>query len=131
MKIISPQLIRFIFVGSVNMVLSYSIFLICIYFFYFHYTLALIVEYFFGILNSYFWNRRWTFKSDGNVKKEIRKFIFVYLVMFGLNYVLLSIFIDLINMRVFFAQMVAIIIITPVTFLAHKMWSFVKKETHN
>ena len=130
-KIITPQLVKFVFIGSINTVLCYTIFLLCIYFFHLHYVIALIVDYIFGILISYFWNRRWTFKSNGKISKEIRKFIFVYLVAFVLNYVSLLIFIDFFGIEAIFAQIIAIAIITPLTFLSHKMWSFVEKELKN
>jgi putative flippase GtrA len=48
-------------------------------------TLAKAISYSVGVLNSYFWNRRWTFGSQAGAGKTLLPFILVNLVGTGIN----------------------------------------------
>jgi putative flippase GtrA len=48
-------------------------------------TLAKAISYGIGVLNSYFWNRRWTFGSQAGAAKTLLPFVLVNLVGTGIN----------------------------------------------
>lgn len=123
-ELLSLQLIKFGWVGVLNTVLGYAIFFVCIYIFKLHYSLALIIEYIFGISNSYIWNKLWTFKSKNRANKEIFKFIIVYIISLVFNYAILFLLIDILNIKAAISQIIALIIIFPITFIGHKRWTF-------
>ena len=123
-KNIILQITRFVFVGGVNAVLSYSIFLLSVYFFNLHYAFALVIGYIFGIINSYVLNSRFTFNAKRQHTETFGKFVMVYIMIFFLNYILLYIFIDYILWNPAISQIVALSITVPTTFISHKYWSF-------
>lgn len=51
-------------------------------------VVATLVSQVLGLLNSYFWNKHFTFESKKKSKMEVFKFILVYLVAFAVDYVL-------------------------------------------
>jgi putative flippase GtrA len=48
-------------------------------------ALAKAISYGVGVLNSYFWNRRWTFGSQAGAGKTLLPFVLVNLVGTGIN----------------------------------------------
>ncbi|MBT3538542.1 GtrA family protein [Candidatus Parcubacteria bacterium] len=125
-RFLNRQFIMFVVIGSINTALGYGVYIACLYFLSMHYALALVVEYIFGIINSYIWNRRFTFRSKKQHSETFGKFVMVYVVMFLLNYIFLYIFIDILHWHVAASQIVALMLIVPITFVAHKSWSFSK-----
>ncbi len=123
----SSQLIKFILIGILNALVNYLSYLFFLYLLSF-YLLALIGSHIITVLHSYFWNRFWTFKYQGNHLKEIGKFFLIYLVSFGLNLVLLPIMVELFNIQAGVAQLIPLVLITALgftfNFLGLKFWAF-------
>jgi putative flippase GtrA len=118
------QISRFVIVGFINVIISYITYALAL--FYFSILVSLILSYIIGILNSYLWNRAWTFESKNNKKKELIRFIAVYAFVFLINYILLFIIIYHINIDSRIAQIIVLPITTIISFIGHKYWSFVK-----
>lgn len=112
-----------------NTFVGYTIFLISVYLLHIHYVFALIVEYTVSILHSYVWNKKWTFRSANNVGGEIVKFFCVYVTMFVFNYAFLLVLINFFKIEAALAQIIAIIFLTPITFVLHKKWSFYYRKS--
>jgi putative flippase GtrA len=92
-----------------------------------HYIIAQVVSYCCGLINSYLFNKKWTFKSTIKINlREIGKFIAVNLITFLITIGLLYLFeqnteYDLITIKLF-----ATAIGMVVNFMGSKLWVFVE-----
>jgi putative flippase GtrA len=114
---------RFIFVGVLNTIVGYGAYFILIYL-NIYYILALLISSVIGITHSFIWNKKWTFKSKGDVRKESIRFISVYGIAFLINLVILALFVEKFMLNPKIAQVFALGIVTLVSFFGHKHWSF-------
>jgi dolichol-phosphate mannosyltransferase len=90
----------------------------------FHYLPAAVCSFVVAVSNNYFWNRRWTFRHRrGNVYYQGMRFLVVSVVALGLNLLLLQGLIALGAGKIV-AQAIAIVLVTPFSFSANKLWSF-------
>lgn len=95
-----------------------------------------------GVINSFVWNRNWTFKSKNNWKKEFLMFIG----MFFLSYIPQLILINLLNTyaefptiqftllsrdilinHAYICQLIGIVFFTVLNFICNKYFTFRKK----
>ncbi len=92
------QLIKFALIGVSNTLVDYGVTfalnaLFGIFF------LARIIGYVCGILNSYFWNTRWTFREERRRDaREIVSFLIVNLVTLGISLLLQGLFRDVLHL---------------------------------
>ena len=70
-KITSIQLLKYGLVGISNSLI----------------TLADVIGYIAGLINSFIWNKKWVFKSHNRIEKEMALFIGGFLICFGLQFV--------------------------------------------
>lgn len=117
------QISRFIFVGILNTIVGYGAYFIFLHF-NIYYVQALFIAYMIGIIHSYIWNKKWTFKSKENVKREILKFVLVYGITLLINLFLLAFFVEKLKFNPKIGQVFALGIVTMISFVGHKYWSF-------
>lgn len=79
-----------------------------------------------GMINSYFWNNRWVFKSNSKEISTIIKFIIVNLIVMGINTFILILLVENIGLNETIAQGLALILTTAVNFIGNKLWTFNK-----
>ena len=92
------QLLKFILIGASNTLIDLVVTFALNAIFGIYY-LAKIIGYACGILNSYFWNSRWTFREERRRDaREIVRFIAVNLVTLGLSLLLQWVFRDLLHL---------------------------------
>jgi putative flippase GtrA len=120
---ISVQLIKFAVIGAANTVIGYGIFYALIHF-HFHYLFALLASSVFGITNSYFWNKYWVFTSEHHFKRELPRFIIVYLGSLMINAALLPVFVEMLKIDPTIAQLFFLFFLPLFTFAGLKYWSF-------
>jgi putative flippase GtrA len=120
------QLIKFSVVGALNTAIGLAVF----YLFYFigglHYSLALALSYGVGIINSYVWNRQWTFSSKGKIYHEAWKFALVYINSYAINLLLMFYFVEKAGIATEISVVITLILTTIISFAGHKWWSFRK-----
>jgi putative flippase GtrA len=114
---------RFIFVGILNLILSYGVYFILLYL-NIYYIFALLISSVIGIAHSFIWNKKWTFKSKGDVRKESIRFISVYGFAFLINLLILALFVEKLMFNPKIAQLFALGVVTIISFYGHKYWSF-------
>ncbi len=114
---------RFLFVGVLNLIVSYGIYFILLYL-NIYYMLALLISSVIGIAHSFIWNKKWTFKSKGDVQKESIRFISVYGIAFLINLVILALFVEKMMFNPKIAQVFALSVVSIISFYGHKYWSF-------
>lgn len=114
---------RFIFVGILNFFVSYGVYFILLYL-NIYYILALLISSVIGITHSFIWNKKWTFKSKGDVWKESLRFVSVYGIAFLINLVILALFVENLMFNPKIAQLFALGVVSIISFYGHKYWSF-------
>jgi len=119
------QLIKFSLVGILNTVIGYAVFFIASLFM--NYIVALIIAHVVGVTNSFFWNKYWVFRSDGNKIVEFLKFYSIYALVLIVNIILLYYLVSVLQFEPQISQLVLLPILTIITYLGHKHWSFYKK----
>jgi putative flippase GtrA len=77
-----------------------------------------------AVVNNYFWNRRWTFRSHGSVPLEFGKFLTVSLAGLALNALAFYVFRGRLGIHVVLSQILAIGCVLPFNFVVNKLWSF-------
>ena len=88
------------------------------------YLLAAIVSFLVAVTNNYAWNRAWTFRRHrGHLVFQGLRFLTVSTLALGANLGLLALYIHL-GVPEVAAQAIAILTVTPFSFLANKLWSF-------
>jgi len=127
------QLCKFALVGCLNTFIDWAVYFAIVKLYpaesIYFYTIAKGFSYLCGILNSYFLNRCWTFKTvhDSNEGGRFIKFVLVNAVGLGINSASIYIFLNL-NL----AQMKALFLATVITFTFNftlsKLWVFRKSK---
>ncbi|MFR3906992.1 MAG: GtrA family protein, partial [Christensenellales bacterium] len=93
------QLVKYNIVGVINTLVDFLVYQLLTYLG-MKYAIAQCISYSCGILNSYFFNSRWTFKRDsGRSKKEFIYFVAVNLVSMGLSVLLLKVCYEILNIN--------------------------------
>jgi putative flippase GtrA len=89
-----------------------------------HYLGAAVCSFAVAVTNNYTWNRLWTFRAArGHVGLQGAKFLVVSLGALGANLAFLAILVSL-DLPKVPAQAIAIVLVTPLSFLGNKLWSF-------
>lgn len=120
---IGRQWLRFAVVGVSNTLLSTAVFAVL-----FHlgvpYLLGSALAFALGALNSYTFNRRWTFRSDGPRAPELARFMCVQAVGLGVNLALLAGLVEVAGIQHVFAQLLAFPVASVITFALSRQWAF-------
>lgn len=118
------QLVRFGAVGASGYLLNLAIFALCTHLIGLDYRLSAAVAWVLSGANNFWLNRHWTFgaRQAHPIRQAIR-FFAVSMVVFGVSY---GILVALVNggMTKDLAQAIAIACVTPLNFVAQKLWSF-------
>jgi putative flippase GtrA len=120
------QLIRFAAVGASGYVVNLAVFAICVHAVGIDYKLAAVVAFAVSVLNNFWWNRHWTFRSrrEAHPVEQALKFFAISLVAFGFSYVVLVSLVDGAHFPKVVAQAISIAAATPLSFVGQKLWSF-------
>ena len=99
------------------------------------------VGYIVGLINSFIWNRSWTFKSKNNWKPEFVRFTIAFLICFVIQLILVNILYKYVIMNGFhlsffhfeyavsaadICQLIGIVIYTALNFILNKYFTFKK-----
>ncbi len=122
-KLFSYRWFRFLFVGGINTIVGYGSYALLI-FFKINYLLATTLSTIIGVINSYVWNRKFTFKSNKSVKKEIPKFVSIYLISYCAGMIIIYILVSKLNMNEYLAGLLNLVSTTLISWFGHKYISF-------
>jgi putative flippase GtrA len=116
------SVVRFGVVGVSNTVLGYTVFRGA------HRVLPAAVSqalsYLVGMLWSYYWNRRWTFKSQGNVASEAARFFSLQVGFLLLSAGLLGLLVDHLHENPTLSWIGTAALCTILNFFASRFWAF-------
>ena len=117
------QLIKFSLVGVLNTAIHVGVFNLLFYFM--QYLLAQSIGFLFAVTNSYYINKKWTFKSrDRDVKREFTRFMIVNLVSLSVNLGCLAALVELYHFNPRVAQLLTVVVSLAVNFTGNKFWTF-------
>lgn len=117
------NLIKYALIGIVNTGIGYGL---TFYMFYIGILpeLSNFVGYFVGFFVSYFLNKRYNFKSENSHKKDLPKFLISMGLAYIINLIVLSILFRVLEINVYFSQVLAGISYILVGYLMSKYWVF-------
>jgi putative flippase GtrA len=82
------------------------------------------IAYTLGTLWSYYWNRRWTFQSVGNVAGEAGRFFSLQIGFMLLSSVLLGLLVDRQHLPPWPCWLAVSALVTVLNFVASRFWAF-------
>lgn len=123
------QLIKYGAVGVLNTAVDFLVYQLLT-FIGMNYAVAQCISYSCGILNSYLFNSRWTFKEDAKREKnEFVSFVVVNIISLGLSVLLLKVCYDVLGIE---SDLVSKAIVTPIVmvinFIGTKLLVFKKTK---
>ncbi len=118
------SVVRFGVVGVSNTALGFGVFWSA------HHLMpamgAQFLSYAVGMLWSYYWNRRWTFQSQGRVANEAMRFFTSQIGFMLLSSGLLGLLVDRMHFPSGPTWLMTMVLITVLNFLVSRFWSFKK-----
>jgi putative flippase GtrA len=92
-----------------------------------NYLAAAVCSFLVAVTNNYTWNRHWTFRGErGHLVYQGFRFLVVSTIALGANLLFLGGLVGL-GLGKIPAQATAIVLVTPWSFTANKLWSFRRK----
>ena len=89
------------------------------------YHAAATVAFAVALLNNFVWNKLWTFRAArGSARAQAFRFIVVSVGAFLLSLAVLDALVRMARVPKVGAEAVAVLAVTPLSFLANKLWSF-------
>lgn len=119
------QLIKFGLVGLSNTAVSLAIYYLLVYLD-IHYILANLAGFVVSVLNSFYWNRKYVFKSSGNIASSLVKTFISYGFTFVLGSLLLFIMVDLVEISAYIAPILNLLVTIPLNYMMNRFWAFRK-----
>lgn len=89
-----------------------------------NYLLANVLATVIGVVNSYIWNRLFTFKSRNRAAAEFARFVMVYALSFVTGLVLLYLLVDKLGLNKYAAGAVNLAFVTVISWFGHNNFSF-------
>ncbi len=122
------QLTKFAIVGCANTIVDFSVYILLTrgwLGFHLHFLIGNLIAFFASVVNSYFLNKRWTFRNlDTRHHIQFAKFFLVNTITLSLYEILLFLFIDRFHLFDLTAKLIAVAIVTAWNFSANKFWTF-------
>ncbi|KKQ18707.1 MAG: GtrA family protein [Berkelbacteria bacterium GW2011_GWA1_36_9] len=119
------QFVKFGLVGLSSATIDWAIYLGLTRFFGFYYIIAKIISFLFAVINSYTWNRRWTFRStELRRTRQFTKFLVVSGVGLALNTLIMIIVVEKFHLSDIYGLILATGIVTFWNFTINKLWTF-------
>lgn len=121
------NLSRFSIIGVLNTLMDFAVFTIFHSLFEVNYAICQIVGYSFGVINSFVFNKNWTF-GDRNANKktarELFQFIVINLISLAVTIIFMKLLIKNSGINVYAAKIIVTFIAQITNFLGYKLWVF-------
>jgi len=117
------QFIKFCIIGVSNTIVGLGIYYLLLYF-NVYYLLANVIAFVFGVLNSFFWNRKFTFTKNTTTAFTIVRLYTSYGITTLLGTGLLYFFVDIVGLSKIISPVINIGITTVINFLLIKYFVF-------
>lgn len=136
-KLYYDMRVRFLIVGGINFVVGYLVdigsYALMVNFFNVSETvsqnLSPAIGTIIGAINSYFWNKYFTFKSTEKKSfKEICRFSLVYLAQYLVSIGIQALLHNVMGVNIYIAKLITIVITTLISWFGHRYFSFKVKD---
>ena len=128
-KIFDNQIIKFGLIGILNTLVDFGIFTLLTEVAGLSSTNSHLISYTCGILNSYFFNRTWTFRQKNRIHlAEFLKFILVNLVSLAISTLVLNLIETRLGYSVYVAKLGAIFSSLAINFVGSKLIVFKSRD---
>lgn len=127
-QVLVVQGMKFIIVGIMNTGITLSVIFILQKLLNVHYVPSNVTGYVMGLINSFLWNRNWTFKSNGNVLRESVVFLIIFGICYSMQLAFLVILIEVLEVDADISQLIAMFFYTAINFILNKYFTFRRKE---
>jgi putative flippase GtrA len=118
------QLVRFSLVGASGYAVNLAVFALGLGA-RLDYRVAAAAAFVVALANNFVWNRLWTFRSaTGRLESQAARFVLVSTGAFLVSLAILSVLVRDAGVPKLLAQAAALVAVTPLSFLANKLWSF-------
>jgi putative flippase GtrA len=119
--------LRFLLVGVLNTFVGLGTIYACKYFLSLEDVPSNMIGYTVGLINSFFWNRRWTFSHSGDTGRTAVKFVLVFLFAYAANLVTAMVLIKQFDVGSYIAHAMATIPYTGLFYLGSRYFVFARK----
>ena len=121
----NTEFIRFLIAGAWNTAFGYGVFILLFYMpWKLHYIVVLILSNIITITNAYFCYKIFIFKTRGNYLREYLRFYGVYGITFGINLLLLPVFVEILKIHPVISQGMVLSVTIFASYFGHKHFSF-------
>ena len=122
------QFVKYGIVGASNTVITFVVYSVLVTLGV-PYTIALLLGYAVGSLNSYFLNRHWTFRARDIAHTQAgTRFAIVQVCAIGVNELLLYVLVHHAGVAKIPAQAILTVPVLAVTFFVNRLWSFARPK---
>ena len=132
------QFVRFGVVGVSNTIVHYVIYVICLLLFQragvfpnTDYLIAQVIAFLLSVLWSFYWNRKYVFRTDGEKvpwqQALLKSYVSYAFTGLFLNSVLAVFWVQVIHIPKLFAPIANLLLSVPINFFMHKLWAFREK----
>jgi uncharacterized protein len=121
------QAFKYVLVGGLNTAVGYLSFLLLFYALGMEKIPANAISYVLGLVNSFIWNKLWTFKARGFSIAEVFLFLLVFLPCYGVQFAVFR-GLDALGLPAAAAQALAVIPYTILSFVGNKLITFRKEN---
>ena len=119
------QLVRFALVGASGYVVNLAVFALAVEGAGLAYLAGASLAFLVAVSNNFLWHRLWTFRAgDIRARHQVTRFLIVSVAAFLGGLALLAALVELLGAPEVPAQASAIIAVTPLSFVANKLWTF-------
>lgn len=121
------RFLKFGTVGVFNTLITLFSFTL-FYYFGINYLLAHVMGYALGVLNSFYWNKKWVFKDNRKKSATFYKFIAVNLVTLGIHTLLLYLLVSNAGLQPVLANLLATGASLLINFFLNSKWTFQQQQ---
>lgn len=124
-RFMESSLFRFIVVGISNTLISYLVFVLLYYLvFISNAWVSQLFSYGAGIVWSFYWNRKWTFESQGNTLSRFVLFLLLQISMLLLSSYAIHILVDVVDHNPTLSWVGVMAVITLFNYMGSRYWIF-------
>lgn len=125
----SGSILRFVVVGGMNTAVDFTVFSVLKSIFDVSYSLCQVAGYSMGMLNSFIFNKIWTFDnkySKLSAHQQVFQFLFVNIAALAITLLCLRLLIVKFTVHVYWAKIIVTGISFSINYLSYKYWVFME-----
>ena len=122
------QFVKFGMVGLSNTLISYVVYVVLVAMNW-HYLLASLMGFLISVVNAFYWNNKYVFKTEEGEKRALWRSFFKTFTSYAgtgliLHNILLILWVDLLGLHEMLGPILNLFITIPLNFLLNKYWAF-------